>query len=144
MKILFDTNVILDVLLKRQPHAQTAVQLFAAVEFGMLDGLIPATALTAIFYLARKATGHNHALAEIRNLLKLFAVAPVSRVIIEDALNLPFTDFEDAVLHEAGRHAGVDGIVTRNVADFKRASLHIYNPDALLRILKTLSSESQK
>ena len=140
MIILFDTNVLLDVLLRREPHATAAVQLFAAVERGTLAGLIAASAVPTLYYLAAKAVGARQARTELRNLLKLFDVAPVTRVVLEDALSLPFPDYEDAILHETARHVGATGIVTRNQKDFKRAKLRVYTPDELVQIMQAGSS----
>ena len=136
MIVLFDTNVVLDVLLKRDPHAPAAARLFAAVERGGLGGMIAASTVPTIYYLAGKAVGARQAQAEVQRLLKLFEVAPVNRVVLEDALRLRFPDYEDAVVHEAARHASADGVVTRNTADFKRATLRTYAPDELARILQ--------
>ena len=67
---------------------------------------------------------------EIRKLLRLFDVAPVNRVVLETALEARgFTDFEDAVLHEAARQVGADALVTRNGKDFRRAKLAVYGPE---------------
>lgn len=128
MSVLFDTNVVLDVLMDRQPHAPDALRLFAHVEQGTLAGLLGATTLTTVHYFARKRLGEEEARKRIGMLIQLFSVAPVTHIVLEDALALPFGDFEDAVLHEAARHAGAQGIVTRNTADFARASLAIYSP----------------
>lgn len=136
MRVLFDTNVVLDVLLDRQPHAPDAVQLFAHVERGAVDGLLGATTLTTIHYFARKEVGETGARGRIGMLLQTFAVAPVTRAVLEDALDLPFGDFEDAVLHEAARHAGAASIVTRNAADFAAATLSIYTPAELRAALE--------
>ncbi len=135
MQILFDTNVLLDVLLEREPHVREAAALFEAVETGRLTGLVGATTVTTIYYLAERAGDHEAAEAGIRQLLRLFEVAPVTRAVLEEALALGFGDFEDAVLHEAARHAGAEGIVTRNVEDFQ-GSLPIYTPGELLHILE--------
>lgn len=136
MRVLFDTNVVLDVLLERQPHAPAAIWLFAQAERGRLDGLLGATTLTTIHYLARKVLGEEAARDHLGILLRLFGVAPVTRAVLEDALALPFGDFEDAVLHEAARHAGAEGIVTRNPADFTSATLSIYTPVELRAALQ--------
>lgn len=138
MKVLFDTNVILNVLLKREPHAPTAVRLFATVEYGMLTGLIPASVVPTLYYLAHKIVGNRQARVHLRNILKLFEVAPVNRAVLEDAFQMHVPDYGDAVIHEAARHAGADGIVTRNGQDFKYATLRVYAPDELVRILRTL------
>ena len=73
---------------------------------------------------------------EIEALLGLFEVAGVTRPVIDGALRLGMSDFEDAVLHEAARLSDGDGIVTRNARDFKGASLRIYTPEELLSVLR--------
>lgn len=139
MRILFDTNVVLDVLLKRLPYAPTAVQLFAAVERRLFTGFVAATTITTLFCLAEKAVGAAAARHEIRRLLTLFTVAPVDRVVLDGALQRAFSDYEDAVIHEAACQVGAEGIVTRNGADFLLATVRIYTPDELLAILQVLT-----
>lgn len=68
-------------------------------------------------------------------MLALFEVAPVNRAVLEEALKSRLTDFEDAVLDQAGRLAGAEVIVTRNQQDFRLASLKILGPDELLASL---------
>jgi len=77
----------------------------------------------------------------IRLLLSLFEVAPVNRAVIENALDLGFSDFEDAVLVEAARHAGADYVITRNITDFKNASIPAYTPTGFLQVMKTFEAE---
>jgi hypothetical protein len=73
----------------------------------------------------------------MKDLLQLFEVAPVNRAVLEDALALGFADFEDAVLHEAGRLAGAQAIVTRDPSGFSAAALRIYDPETLVAALRT-------
>jgi hypothetical protein len=73
----------------------------------------------------------------MRDLLRLFEVAPVSRTVLDSALALGFYDFEDAVLHEAGRLAGTRAIVTRDPSGFSAATLRVYSPDVLIAALET-------
>lgn len=134
MRILFDTNVILDVLLDREPFSTTAAQLFSKVEAGELSGYICATTVTTLHYLARKTVGTERAQKEIKKLLNLFEVAPVNRSVLEGALKARFADFEDAVIHEAAVQVEVQGIVTRNIADFKGANILLYSPEELLKM----------
>lgn len=136
MRILFDTNVLLDVLLGRDPHRLAATALFNEVEARRLTGLIGATSITTVYYLTERTAGPKRALQDLRDLMLLFEVAPVGRTVLEDALRLGFRDFEDAVLHEAARHADADGIVTRNRKDFEPASLAVYAPEELLQVLR--------
>ncbi|MFA4835439.1 MAG: PIN domain-containing protein [Dehalococcoidia bacterium] len=132
MRILFDTNVILDVMLDREPFADAASALLEQVENGVIAGYLSATTITTIHYLASKAIGEEKAQTEIEKLFSLFEVAPINRAVLEAALKSRMADFEDAVLSEAAKAVGVDGIVTRNIKDFKRAGISIYNPIELL------------
>ncbi len=136
MRVLFDTNVILDVLLARAPHVGPATVLLDRVAAKHVDGLLGATTLTTIHYLATKAVGAAPAQRHLRTLLGLFDVAPVTRAVLTDALELDFPDFEDAVLHEAARHAGAEGIVTRDPKGFAKARLKVYGPEELLRFIQ--------
>ena len=135
MRVLFDTNVVLDVLLARPPHAAPATELFDFVARKELDGLLGATTVTTIFYLAAKAIGPQRARRHVSTLLDLFDIASVTRAALSDALGTSFKDYEDAVLHEAARHAGATAIVTRDPGGFAAASLRIYGPAELLRLL---------
>jgi predicted nucleic acid-binding protein len=128
VKVLFDTNVVLDVLLAREPHAAVAARLFALVDSERIDGAVRATTVTTVAYVATKAVGGRQAKKLLRQLLDLFAVAGVDRQVLEAALRLDFEDVEDAVIHEAARAWGAAGIVTRNGRDFARASLPVFDP----------------
>jgi predicted nucleic acid-binding protein len=133
--ICFDTNVILDALLRREPHDEHAIRLMQALEDGELTGLLGATSVTTAYYFVQKRYGRDEAFRDVQNLLRLFEVAPVQRRVLGTAVESTFADFEDAVLHEAARGAGGDGIVTRNESDFTEASLSIYTPEELLVVL---------
>lgn len=139
MKILFDTNVILDVILEREPFVEVASQLLAFVKTGEINGYLGATTITTISYLVEKSGDKGKAIEAIRVLCDLFEIAAVDRKVLRSALQLGFTDFEDAVLHEAGKFASVDGLVTRNGADFKNATLKIYEPNELYRLIKDIT-----
>jgi predicted nucleic acid-binding protein len=135
MNVLFDTNVALDVLMNRAPHAEAAAELWSLVERKELGGLLGATTMTTLHYLATKAAGREAARSRVRKLLSLFEVAPVTWDILSDALNAGFPDFEDAVLYEAGRHARADAIVTRDPKGFSKSKIRVYSPRELLKAL---------
>ncbi|WP_457654690.1 PIN domain-containing protein [Rhodocaloribacter sp.] len=138
MRVLFDTNVLLDVLLRREPFVAEAGELVMHVEQGRINGLVCATTVTTLFYVGAKQVGASAARAHLRQLMQIFEVAPVNRAVIEDALALSFGDFEDAVLHEAARHARAEALVTRNTRDFEKATLHVYAPGEMAHVLRAL------
>jgi len=139
VKVLFDTNVVLDQLLEREPHVDSAEQLLSLVDAGRLEGLICSTTATTIHYLASKAVGAQAAMEFIRKLLSFLDVACVDREVLRSALDLGFADFEDAVIHEAARLAGAAAIVTRNGRDFARSELPVFSPAELLAAVQAES-----
>jgi predicted nucleic acid-binding protein len=135
LNILFDTNVILDALLDRNPFGQNAVILLDAVEQSAINGFLCADSVTTIFYLMGKIKTKAFARQKIKLLLDLFEIAPVNRAVLDEALGLDFTDFEDAVVHQSAIGVNADGIVTRNTVDFKKSKIAIYSPIELISIL---------
>ena len=135
MKVLFDTNIVLDLLMDRAPFANAAVALFAAVEHGALQGYLCGTTVTTVYDLTAKVLGGKRAHEEVGKLLTLFEVAPIGRPVLESALASDLGDFEDAVVYQAARHAGAQAIVTRNLKDFQGADLPVYSSAELVKIL---------
>lgn len=136
MKILFETNVVLDLLLDREPFSDTAARLFSRVDEGELSGFISATTVTTVHYLARRTVGDRRARREIQNLIDLLDVAPVNLAVLEGALQSKSTDFEDAVMVHAALNVNADGIVTRNISDFKPATIPVYAPEELDHLMQ--------
>jgi len=136
MRILFDTNVILDVMLDREPFSTISAKLLAFVESGKISGFLGATTITTIHYLARKVVGQKQALNEIEKLLKIFDISPINKQIIKNAIKTEFKDFEDSILHEAAIASKLEAIVTRNKTDFREATIKVYTPQELLDDLK--------
>jgi predicted nucleic acid-binding protein len=135
LRVLFDTNVILDLLLDRKPHSQAAGELLSAVEASQISGYVCATTVTTIHYLATKVVGARKARAEIRKLLSLLEVAPVNRAVLDGAVRSKVTDYEDAVICEAARQVSADAVVTRNVRDFKSSGIRVYSPVEMVKVL---------
>ena len=101
MKVLFDTNIILDVLLQRMPHVAASASAMAYVENSVITGVICAHTVTTVFYFLEKSLGIDMARKHIGRLLTIFDVAPVNRLVLTAALAIDFDDYEDAVVHEA-------------------------------------------
>ena len=130
-RILFDTNVVLDALLEREPFVEDAALLVEAVVQRQVTGLLCATTLTTIDYLLGRERNRHVARKAVLQLLATFEVASVGRSELEGAVASSFDDFEDAVLHEAARTAAADAIVTRNSEDFAPATVAVYTPAEL-------------
>lgn len=141
MRVLFDTNVVLDVLLERQPFLASSALSFARAEAGEVQGFLCATTVTTIFYLTEKAQGQEAAFQAVRALLAFLEIAPVHRPVLDQASELGFSDFEDAVLHEAARHVHAVAIVSRNTRHFRGGALPAYSPEDFNRAMDLQGSE---
>lgn len=135
IKVLFDLNIILDVLQEREPFYETSAQLLAHAEAGKIQGFIAPHSLTTLFYLIQKSKSSAYTKVTITNLLQILKVAPVDQSTIEQALSLPYKDFEDAVQMMAAVQCKADYLVTRNVKDFQPAPLSVIQPSELLALI---------
>ena len=132
---MFDANVVLDVLLRRQPFDAPAGELLSRAERGDIQGCICASVVTTIFHLARKAVGLDEARRQVRTILSILDVAPVTGAVLREAAESNLRDFEDAVVAAAASHAQVGAIATRNERDFAGAPVSVYSPTSLLTLL---------
>ncbi|MCX6971361.1 MAG: PIN domain-containing protein [Verrucomicrobia bacterium] len=107
MKLLLDTNALLDVMLDRKPFVADSAKVVAAAETGCFEGSLCATTITTIHYLASKALGAKAAASEISALLQIFRIAPVIEAVLKAALQIKGRDYEDLVLLEAARGIGI-------------------------------------
>ena len=135
MRILFDTNIILDVLLNRKRFVELSSNLVGMVENNTIEGYLCATTITTLDYLITKTINKKQAKIEIKKLLTIFNIAGVNSTVIELSVNSTFDDFEDALQYYSGECCEVEGLVTRNTKDYKNTKLPIYTPDELWGIV---------
>lgn len=135
-RVLVDANVVLDVLLDRQPHFIASAALWAAVENGKAEGLLAAHAVTAIHYLLSRKLGAAGAGQSLRAISKVLGVAPVDGNILQQAIQAPRQDFEDSVTAAAADASGCHLIVTRDPKGFRRSPLPALDPARALALLR--------
>jgi len=135
MKLLLDINVLLDILLQRDPWAESAAQLLTNIERGNASGFVAGHTLTTVHYVVSRARDRHSAATAITDLLRLLEVVPIEKVDFNQALVLPIDDFEDAVQAAAALKIGVDYVVTRDERGFRRLSIPSVSPGAILSLL---------
>jgi predicted nucleic acid-binding protein len=135
VKVLIDTNIVLDLLLEREPFVEVTIALFDQIEQGNLEGYIAATTITNIFYIIRKTKGREVAFTAIHRLLIGLRFCAVDRQTVETALSLDLKDFEDSIQLACATLNQLDAIVTRDQKDFIGNNLPIYSPTELLNQL---------
>ena len=134
MKLLIDTNIVLDVLLKREPFYQDAVKVMNLAQYDDVQEYISASAVTDIYYIAYKQIkDRTLVLNLIKRLLMVVAVAAVSEQEIRNALETRWKDFEDAVQYSVALLNEVEGLITMNPKDYEQTDINIWSPEQVLK-----------
>ena len=137
MKIYFDTNIIIDILKRREPFYNDSNKIFMLAVDGQVDGIIGTSAITDIFYLLRKQ--YNDTRTVVGIILDILEIIKPVNTLISDiylAAELGFSDFEDAVVAAISQRENADYILTRNENDFSGSGVSAITPRAFLENFK--------
>lgn len=126
--VLFDINIILDVLQERAPFYEDSANVLSLAETGQVRGYLSSHSVTTLYYLLRKSLGDSKARTVVTSLLQILKIAAVDTLTIDQALNLDYPDFEDAVQMICAVQLKADCLVTRNVKDFQPPMLPVLQP----------------
>lgn len=132
MNVLLDLNVVLDVMLQRQPWLAEAALIWDAHILGRIRAHLVATSLTNLFYITRRILGTDEARRAVRNSLQTFAILAVNATVLQQADALPGTDFEDNLQIAVAAAVPLDAIVTRDPNGFAGSPVTVLTPAQLL------------
>lgn len=136
MTILVDTNVILDLLLKREPYSIAAQSIITKCAEREVIGYLAAHSIPNLFYILRKNYTQKERRKFIKNLCDIFRISDLNEEKIISAIdNEDFTDFEDCLQEECAVEAMADYIVTRNPEDYKGSRVKVILPDEFVKLL---------
>ncbi|MEH1999995.1 MAG: PIN domain-containing protein [Nostoc sp.] len=130
--MLFDSDVLLDILAQRQPFIVASTRALNTVMQNQVQGYVSGHAVSNIFYILRRQVGNEVARELLARLLQHLQVASVTDEVIRQALNSPIADFKDAVTSAVALTAGLEIIVTRNTPDFVASLVPAMLPDEFL------------
>ena len=137
MKILIDTNIVIDALTSREPWNKSAEKIFIMAANDIMDMYITVSSATDIYYLIRK---HLHDAEEAKLIMgKLYSLVGILEVTESDcidALVSPIMDYEDAVLEQVARRSKMDYIVTRNQKDYKSGLTRVFSPEEFIKYME--------
>ena len=137
MRVLIDTCVIVDALQSRKPFDEAAQRIFIYSANQQFEGYITAKSVTDIYYLTHRFT-HND--AETRKILSklftLFHLLDTTSLDCRKAISSEMNDYEDAIMVETAIRSEMDCIVTRNVKDYVKSSIPVYDPSEFLKMLE--------
>lgn len=135
MKILLDTNIVLDLLLARDSFVEDARAIFLLIENRHIEGYLCADAITTIHYLVSRERGKQSADDVIARMLEIFEITPVDKRVLTEAVRIHGTDFEDSVVHTSAYYAGIDRIITRDPKGFKYSKVPVSAPGEFLAFI---------
>lgn len=140
MRAILDTNVVMDVLQRREPWFQDGAVIFRAIANKQVTGCLTAKQIADLHFFSRKQfKGEENVDARARQvvgkILSLFELIDTLGIDCQNALGVNNGDYEDAILIESAARAGVEYIVTRNPAHYKTSSVQVYSPAEFVRFI---------
>ena len=130
--IFVDTDIVLDLLARREPFYDAAARLFTLAETGTLSLSVSSLSFANLFYILRKQVSGRHAQEVLRDFKQLVTVLPVDDAVVEQALQSDFTDFEDALQYFSALSGGCNALLTRRSA-LPHAPISIFTAETYLR-----------
>ena len=132
MKVLIDTNIILDVLCKRPAFYEDSAKIFKLCEVKKISGVISALSIPNIMYILRKELDADKTRETLDNLMLIFSVADLKADDLKKAADMRFKDYEDAIQSACATRIKANYIVTRNIKDFSESKVTAIKPAELL------------
>jgi predicted nucleic acid-binding protein len=132
VKVLLDTNIIIDIALERQPYFTNSETVLAFVEQGQIEGYISASTISDLYYLIRKQKGRDLTIEFLQEILTFCQIATVNQAAIRMAFTTNFQDFEDSIQYSTAVVNQLDAIITRNPQDFPIVTPRIITPEQLI------------
>lgn len=134
-KLFVDSDVVIDFFTDREPHANPASELFELNEQGKVKIYISAVSINNIYYIVRRFLGHKKTIEVIESLIEMTEIVGVTKKELLQALKNNFSDFEDSVQYSSALTIkNLDAIITRNIKDYRNASMAVMTPLNFLKL----------
>ena len=130
--VFVDTDIILDLLTRRDPFYTAAARLFTLVERGEIKACVSSLTFANLFYILRKELSAPKAIEVLKKLRQLVTVLAVDDKIVLLALDGGFTDFEDAIQYQTALSKGIACLVTRNTRDYRKPVITVCTAEEFL------------
>ena len=132
MKVFVDTNVLLDVVAKREPFYADAAQIWSLAERGGIEGQISVVSFNNIYYVVRRAANRVAAEKALRLMRNVFTAVPLNLQVLSQAIDAGFNDFEDAIQFHSAVYACSECLITRDADHFPASAFPILSPAEFL------------
>ena len=135
-EIFIDSDIILDLLARREPFYHHAAKLFSYIEKGKLRAYISPVIFANIYYILSRIKNKEFARNSLRKLKLLVKILPVDEKIIDLAMASDLKDFEDAIQYYVALENDIHFILTRNKKDYKNADITALTAEEYLNTIK--------
>ena len=132
-KVFVDSDIVLDVLRKRDPYYEYAAKVFSLADMKKLTVYTTSLVVANVYYILRKAIGIEKSKEALRKLRLLVNIIPIQEREVDIALNSSFADFEDALQYYTAIKHGMETLLTRNIKDYKEKDLIIQTPEQFIK-----------
>ena len=133
-RLFLDSDIILDIALRREPHFYASAMVLSLVEKKKIDGFTSSVIISNLYYIIRKLDSHKSAVAFISKLRLLLKILPVDDEIVRLGLESRFKDFEDAIQYFTALTHKIDFLITRNIRDYARSEIKVHSPIEYLKL----------
>jgi predicted nucleic acid-binding protein len=137
LKVFIDTNVLLDVLARRDPHYAAAAHVWTLCEQGKIEGYVSAISFNNVFYIVRRLTGRRAAHRSLGLLRDVFRPVTLDSQILNQSIASGFADFEDAIQYHSALRVDAVAIVTRDAAHFPKSEIAVVSPAGFVAAFAT-------
>lgn len=137
-KIFIDTNVMVDLLAKREPFYDAATRLFSLVDTGQYTAVVAGISFSTTAYLLERRLSYEDLSQILRQFASIVEIAAIDERTVRKSLSTTsrFHDIEDAMQHYAAVQSGCEALITRNVKDFVHSDIPVFLPDDFLMEIK--------
>lgn len=142
LKVFIDSDIVLDLFARREPHYRYAAQLFTLIDREIIDAYTSPLIFANTHYFLKKYTSNNFALQSLRKLKAMVHILPIDNKIVEQSLNSDFNAFEDAIQYYTAVSNGIRIILTRNVKDYKPGAITVSTPEEFIKMWQTHREKS--
>ena len=133
-KIFLDTDVILDLLAKREPFYENSYKVFSLIDRNKIKAFTSPVIFANIHYILSKQLSKQIALQNLIKLRKYVNIAPITEEVIDLSLKSNFTDYEDSIQYYAALLSKISIFITRNIKDYKNAIIAVSTPEEYLKM----------
>ncbi len=134
--LFVDTDVILDLFIRREPHHKTALRFFSFLKKHAIQGFTSPVSVANTYYILAKTRNIRYAIEKIRRLTQLIRIARVDQQVIDAAIRTPYKDFEDSIQYHCAVSNGLGSLITRNASDYPKGRLKVLLPGEYMTVSK--------